>query len=126
MILRPLRRVVHGVSVKRAAGQFLLVLMMQKPLPSALPPAPTAYSQNNLYPNRRQISKVYYHEFGQSLANYLQNHATPDPRSEKLARLNGYQFFELSTDVYDELVRRKNANEGIFLRSTPVIELLSS
>jgi hypothetical protein len=123
----PLRCVVHGDLVKRAAGQFLLVLMMQKPSPSALSPTPTAYSRNNLYLNSRQISKVYYNEF---LANYLQNHATrPNPRSPgfpKLARLTPPQFFELSTDVYDELVRRRNANEGIFLHLTPFIELLLS
>ena len=39
----------------------------------------------------------------------------PNSRSSarsKLTRLTIQQFHELSTDVYDELVRRKNENEG--------------
>ena len=41
--------------------------------------------------------------------------ATPNSRStarQKLTRLTIQQFHELSTDVYDELIRRKNQNEG--------------
>ncbi len=125
-----------GVLYIAAAGQFLLVFTMQKPSPSALSPSSTAYSWNNFYLDRRQISRVYYHELGQFLANYLQNNASaeqgatrPNSRSaarSKLARLTVPQFHELSTDVYDELVRRKNENEGISIHFVLVVERLSS
>ncbi len=55
--------------------------------------------------------------------------APPNSRStarSKLTRLTVQQFHELSTDVYDELVRRKNENEGISIHLVLVVERLSS
>jgi hypothetical protein len=81
----------------------------------------------------RQVSKIHYAELGKYLASYLAKgtdfflsqpvvpaftfyiQVPPNSRSSarsKLTRLTIQQFHELSTDVYDELVRRKNENEG--------------
>ncbi|KAH9485141.1 hypothetical protein JR316_0002048 [Psilocybe cubensis] len=65
----------------------------------------------------RLVSKTHYGELGRYLANYLAS-AAPNSRSNarsKLTRLTIQQFHELSTDVYDELVRRKNEQEVPFL-----------
>ncbi|PWN28947.1 hypothetical protein BDZ90DRAFT_134968 [Jaminaea rosea] len=62
----------------------------------------------------RRVGRVHYQE----LLNFLRSHLAKDqtgPRSnarEKLTRLSKQQFTELSTDVYDELMRRlTNARE---------------
>ena len=82
----------------------------------------------------RQVSKTHYAELGKYLALYLAKgtdhlffprravsaftfyiQVLPNSRSSarsKLTRLTIQQFHELSTDVYDELVRRKSENEG--------------
>ncbi|KAF9564798.1 hypothetical protein CPC08DRAFT_705093 [Agrocybe pediades] len=65
----------------------------------------------------KQVSKTHFLELGKYLANYLAT-ATPNSRNtarQKLTRLTIQQFHELSTDVYDELVRRKNSKEVPFL-----------
>ncbi|KAF8813736.1 hypothetical protein BYT27DRAFT_7180495 [Phlegmacium glaucopus] len=65
----------------------------------------------------RQVSKIHYAELGRYLASYLAK-VPPNSRSSarsKLTRLTIQQFHELSTDVYDELVRRKNENQVPFL-----------
>ncbi|KAL0956247.1 hypothetical protein HGRIS_002401 [Hohenbuehelia grisea] len=65
----------------------------------------------------RLVSQVHFHELSAYLAAYLAR-AAPNSRStarQKLTRLTIQQFHELSTDVYDELVRRKNENEMPFL-----------
>ncbi|KAK0567665.1 component of the polarisome [Tilletia horrida] len=60
----------------------------------------------------RVTAEVHYRD----LLNFLQSHlakAQTRPRSmarEKLTRLSKQQFSELSTDVYDELVRRQKAS----------------
>ncbi|KAF9240371.1 hypothetical protein BU15DRAFT_87619 [Melanogaster broomeanus] len=57
----------------------------------------------------RVIARTHYHELQQYLTTYLAK-APPNSRStarQKLTRLTKQQFQELSTDVYDELVRRK-------------------
>ncbi|KZV75948.1 hypothetical protein PENSPDRAFT_661441 [Peniophora sp. CONT] len=62
----------------------------------------------------RWIARAHYREFSAYLVYYLANE-TPGARSiarEKLARLTRQQFHELSTDVYDELVRRKENDES--------------
>lgn len=56
----------------------------------------------------RKVGRIHYQE----LLSYLRSHLAKDqlgPRSnarEKLTRLSKQQFTELSTDVYDELMRR--------------------
>lgn len=81
----------------------------------------------------RLISRTHFDELSRYLASYLARGmlvfiqgisfaqltaphlAPPNSRStarQKLTRLTIQQFHELSTDVYDELVRRKNENEG--------------
>ena len=104
------------------------------------PPVPTI--------DYRQVSKIHYAELGRYLASYLAKGADhaflrlvpaftfstqvpPNSRSSarsKLTRLTIQQFHELSTDVYDELVRRKNENEGTSykLYMIPVLVILSS
>jgi len=50
---------------------------------------------------------------------------SPDLRStarSKLIRLTIQQFHELSTDVYDELVRRKNEDQGVYNLSISLLE----
>ncbi|KAG9125407.1 component of the polarisome, partial [Ceratobasidium sp. 392] len=58
------------------------------------------------------IVRTHYEELERS----LQGHAeSPNARAntlEKIARLTRQQFQELSTDVYDELVRRNNEKDG--------------
>lgn len=102
--------------------------------PSRAPsPTPTAFSgistyQNNNYRSStrdkpgpvpqidfRTISKTHFEELGKYLAAYLAR-SQPNSRStarQKLTRLTIQQFHELSTDVYDELIRRKNEREVI-------------
>ncbi|KAJ7188573.1 hypothetical protein C8R46DRAFT_25023 [Mycena filopes] len=65
----------------------------------------------------RAVSEVHFNELDRYLAAYLAK-AAPNSRStarQKLTRLTIQQFHELSTDVYDELVRRKNEKEVPFL-----------
>ncbi|KAL0577750.1 component of the polarisome [Marasmius crinis-equi] len=65
----------------------------------------------------RSISRTHFGELSRYLAAYLAR-ATPASRSsarQKLTRLTIQQFHELSTDVYDELIRRKNEKEVPFL-----------
>lgn len=58
----------------------------------------------------RRVGRIHYQE----LLNFLRSHLAKEqtgPRSnarEKLTRLSKQQFSELSTDVYDELMRRIN------------------
>lgn len=50
--------------------------------------------------------------------------ALPNSRStarQKLTRLTIQQFHELSTDVYDELVRRNNEKEGMSFKHYPYL-----
>ncbi|KAG7090973.1 hypothetical protein E1B28_010040 [Marasmius oreades] len=63
----------------------------------------------------RSVSRTHFEELSKYLAAYLAR-ATPNSRSsarQKLTRLTIQQFHELSTDVYDELIRRKNEKEVI-------------
>ncbi|PAV24137.1 cell polarity [Pyrrhoderma noxium] len=67
----------------------------------------------------KAVAKIHYDE----MSTYLENHLAKEPANarasarEKLTRLTRQQFQELSTDVYDELLRRKNNmdNEVPFL-----------
>ncbi|KAJ7076896.1 hypothetical protein B0H15DRAFT_934193 [Mycena belliarum] len=63
----------------------------------------------------RSVSEIHFNELDRYLAAYLAK-AAPNSRStarQKLTRLTIQQFHELSTDVYDELVRRKNERDAI-------------
>ncbi|KAF9017999.1 hypothetical protein BDZ89DRAFT_1165453 [Hymenopellis radicata] len=65
----------------------------------------------------RMVSKTHFEELSKYLAAYLAK-APPNSRSsarQKLTRLTIQQFHELSTDVYDELLRRQDENEVPFL-----------
>ncbi|KAJ7748519.1 hypothetical protein DFH07DRAFT_962102 [Mycena maculata] len=67
----------------------------------------------------RSVSEVDFNELARYLAAYRAK-APPNWRStarEKLTRLTTHQFHQLSTDVYDELVRRKNEKEGMHVCS---------
>ncbi|TFK62244.1 hypothetical protein BDN72DRAFT_848826 [Pluteus cervinus] len=103
-----------------------------KRLPSRAPsPTPTSFSGISNYRTEstyrknvtstpidyRQVSKKHFTELSQYLAAYLAR--TPaNSRStarQKLTRLTIQQFHELSTDVYDELMRRKDERQVPFL-----------
>ncbi|KAJ7020292.1 hypothetical protein C8F04DRAFT_303258 [Mycena alexandri] len=62
----------------------------------------------------RAVSEVHFNELARYLASYLANHAAVPRFTErqKLARLTIQRFFELSADVYDEVSRRENIEEG--------------
>lgn len=63
----------------------------------------------------RRVGRIHYQE----LFSFLRSHLAKDqtgPRSnarEKLTRLSKQQFTELSTDVYDELMRRVNNSKDL-------------
>lgn len=109
--------------------------MKPSPRSRAPSPTPTSFSgissyRNDSYrplrdknvPNTaavdyRQVSKIHFDELHKALAAYLAK-SPPNSRStarQKLTRLTIQQFHELSTDVYDELVRRKKDKEVPFL-----------
>ncbi|KAK2464198.1 hypothetical protein APHAL10511_003655 [Amanita phalloides] len=102
--------------------------------PSRAPsPTPTTFSGISNYRNTdsyrsaknlavpstdyRSLSKIHFDELSRYLSVYLAK-SPPNSRTtarQKLTRLTIQQFHELSTDVYDELMRRKNENEVPFL-----------
>ncbi|TDL20526.1 hypothetical protein BD410DRAFT_365996 [Rickenella mellea] len=69
----------------------------------------------------RAVARIHYEE----MAAYLMNHPAKEPANmrpptqRELARLTTQQFQELSTDVYDELIRKNNNSENE-LPSLPV------
>ncbi|KAJ3988805.1 hypothetical protein F5890DRAFT_1489268 [Lentinula detonsa] len=66
----------------------------------------------------RSMCKIHYNELHRYLTAYLAR-APPNSRStarQKLSRLTIRQSHELSTDVYDELIRRKSGKEVPFLQ----------
>ncbi|KIY52026.1 hypothetical protein FISHEDRAFT_70260 [Fistulina hepatica ATCC 64428] len=68
-------------------------------------------------PDFRSISKTYFDELSVYLVAYLAR-AAPNSRPstrQKLTCLTAQQFYELSTDVYDELMRRKSDKQVPFL-----------
>ncbi|THH05207.1 hypothetical protein EW146_g9967, partial [Bondarzewia mesenterica] len=58
----------------------------------------------------RLIARTHFEELSRYLASYLAKEPANSRSTarQKLTRLTRQQFQELSTDVYDELVRRKN------------------
>ncbi|TFK45585.1 hypothetical protein OE88DRAFT_1729622 [Heliocybe sulcata] len=68
----------------------------------------------------RTVAKIHFDELSRYLAEYLASEPANSRSSarQKLTRLTKQQFQELSTDVFDELMRRKNnsgSNEVPFL-----------
>ncbi|PCH36738.1 hypothetical protein WOLCODRAFT_109116 [Wolfiporia cocos MD-104 SS10] len=61
----------------------------------------------------RAIAQTHFTELSRYLASYLANEPANSRSTarQKLTRLTRQQFQELSTDVYDELVRRKENSE---------------
>ncbi|EMD33042.1 hypothetical protein CERSUDRAFT_126237 [Gelatoporia subvermispora B] len=72
--------------------------LKDQPLPSFAPSDP------------RTIARTHFDELSKYLASYLAKEPANSRSTarQKLTRLTRQQFQELSTDVYDELVRRKN------------------
>ncbi|KAF8884684.1 hypothetical protein BD779DRAFT_1801639, partial [Infundibulicybe gibba] len=62
----------------------------------------------------RLISKTHFDELDRYLAADLarERFNSRSTARQKLTRLTVYQFYELSTDVYDEVVRRKSEEPG--------------
>ncbi|KAJ3733811.1 hypothetical protein DFJ43DRAFT_1038294 [Lentinula guzmanii] len=82
-----------------------------KPTSKNAPPVPQI--------DYRSISKIHYDELHRYLTAYLAR-APPNSRPaarQKLTRLTISQSHELSTDVYDELIRRKSEKEGKSVRA---------
>ncbi|KAF8170320.1 hypothetical protein K438DRAFT_221565 [Mycena galopus ATCC 62051] len=81
-------------------------------------PSPTGKNVLPVPPiDYRAVSEVHFNELDRYLQAYLAK-TPPNSRSaarQKLTRLTIQQFHELSADVYDELVRRKNGKEVPFL-----------
>ncbi|KAG9038295.1 component of the polarisome [Tulasnella sp. JGI-2019a] len=79
--------------------------MRDHPEPAAKLPPPEM--------DARQIAREHYEELSVFLASHLAKEPANSRSSarEKLTRLTKQQFQELSTDVYDELVRRNNNAE---------------
>ncbi|KAA1470711.1 hypothetical protein DENSPDRAFT_836571 [Dentipellis sp. KUC8613] len=70
----------------------------------------------------RLIARTHFEELSRYLASYLAKEP-PNSRTtarQKLTRLTRQQFQELSTDVYDELVRRKNNSDKNEIPFLPV------
>ncbi|EPQ54975.1 hypothetical protein GLOTRDRAFT_76278 [Gloeophyllum trabeum ATCC 11539] len=62
----------------------------------------------------RRIANIHFQELSRYLAEYLAAEPANSRSSarQKLTRLTRQQFQELSTDVYDELMRRRQNNSG--------------
>ncbi|TIB71799.1 hypothetical protein E3Q08_01567 [Wallemia mellicola] len=68
----------------------------------------------------RRIARIHFKQLSEFLETHLRKEAPSSRTSarDKLTRLTRQQFQELSTDVYDELCRRIQGNEGITPRSS--------
>ncbi|KAI9064956.1 hypothetical protein FKP32DRAFT_1591027 [Trametes sanguinea] len=73
-----------------------------RPLPNSEKAQPPA--------DPRIVARIHFEELSRYLASYLAKEPANSRSSarQKLTRLTRQQFQELSTDVYDELMRRKN------------------
>ncbi|KAI0249214.1 hypothetical protein BJV78DRAFT_1229132 [Lactifluus subvellereus] len=62
----------------------------------------------------RLIARIHYEELSKYLASYLAREPANSRSTarQKLTRLTRQQFQELSTDVFDELIRRKNDSDS--------------
>ncbi|KAI8974031.1 hypothetical protein BD414DRAFT_468647 [Trametes punicea] len=77
-------------------------------------------SHNPSSPDPRAVARIHFDELSKYLASYLAKEPANSRSTarQKLTRLTRQQFQELSTDVYDELMRRQNntsENEVPFL-----------
>ncbi|KAI0072828.1 hypothetical protein K474DRAFT_1667322 [Panus rudis PR-1116 ss-1] len=74
--------------------------------------------------DNRQVAKTHFDELHRYLASYLAKEPANSRSSarQKLTRLTKQQFQELSTDVYDELVRRQNNTSNNEVPFLPVRE----
>lgn len=78
---------------------------------------------NSYYPSPSAASttaivRIHYEELSKYLTTYDLAKAPVNSNSatrQKITRLTGPQFEELSTDIYDEVVRRKNTDAPSFL-----------
>ncbi|KAI0042955.1 hypothetical protein FA95DRAFT_1524753 [Auriscalpium vulgare] len=70
----------------------------------------------------RIIARTHYDELSKYLASYLAKEPANSRSTarQKLTRLTRQQFQELSTDVYDELIRRKNNADSNDIPFLPV------
>ncbi|GJJ08537.1 hypothetical protein Clacol_002755 [Clathrus columnatus] len=78
-------------------------------------PVPSMANPNaNTFTESRRVAKLHFDEIQIFLGGDLSRepHGTRASAREKLTRLTKQQFTELSTDVYDELLRRKSNKVG--------------
>ncbi|KAI0262608.1 hypothetical protein BC834DRAFT_925199 [Gloeopeniophorella convolvens] len=70
----------------------------------------------------RLVARTHYDELSKYLASYLAKEPANSRSTarQKLTRLTRQQFQELSTDVYDELIRRKNYSDTNQIPFLPV------
>ncbi|KAI0629097.1 hypothetical protein C8Q77DRAFT_1145039 [Trametes polyzona] len=73
-------------------------------------PLPNSSPAQAASPDPRTIARTHFDELNSYLASYLAKEPANSRSTarQKLTRLTRQQFQELSTDVYDELMRRKN------------------
>ncbi|OJT10034.1 hypothetical protein TRAPUB_13486 [Trametes pubescens] len=73
-------------------------------------PLPNNSAAQFAAPDPRTVARVHFDELNSYLASYLAKEPANSRSTarQKLTRLTRQQFQELSTDVYDELMRRKN------------------
>ncbi|OXV08937.1 hypothetical protein Egran_03299 [Elaphomyces granulatus] len=74
-------------------------------------PSPPSSVNTRLSDDQSRMEEASAHHY-HSLKRFLQNPDRPNKARDKLLRLSATQFHELSTDVYDELVRREQATGG--------------
>ncbi|KAF9453965.1 hypothetical protein P691DRAFT_790378 [Macrolepiota fuliginosa MF-IS2] len=109
-----------NIVVEHLNTYFVVSKLSKIRKPTALVPLPKAQRKDAppaLPVDYRAVSRIHFDELNRYLADYLAK-AAPNSRTtarQKLTRLTIQQFHELSTDVYDELVRRQNNNEVPFL-----------
>ena len=88
---------------------------------TALPSVPTINY-------RWQVLKIHYAEFARYLAHTVSYPNFRSTARSKLIRIKNGPLFELSTDVYEELMRRNYQNEGTSCKPDmiPVLVMLFS
>ncbi|QIW99514.1 hypothetical protein AMS68_005032 [Peltaster fructicola] len=76
-----------------------------------MPPNQRDSTRSNFRPEHEDVLQKHYYSLRTYLASHLRDekgNMKPNRARDKLLRLSVTQFMELSTDVYDELVRRED------------------
>ena len=74
--------------------------------------------------NYRQVSKIHYAEFARCLAHLVSDPNFRSRSRSKLIRLTNGRFFELSADLYEELMRQKYQSESTSCKPYMILVLV--